>query len=194
VQVFDDPEDIRAQEGQNHVLYVAYKGQLCAKFYLQYHMVPVFERNVEYCAKNGVSTLIVTADPLISEALIDQISYVSDYDVRVVKKTVADVLEEKYISREATLITYGPRKTLRRMPFFFHAYVKRQKLSILISLTVAIAGGMLVPILMSTFDVQTALIPFLYQIMALLPAVGLGISVGQLDPNGDVQKEEKADE
>lgn len=183
VKVFDDPEDDRASEGKNHVLYVAYKAQLCAKFYLQYQMNELFERNVEYCAKNEVSTVIMTADPILNEALIDEISYISDYDVRVVKKSVADLEQGKQISSATTLITHGPRKTLRRMPFFFRAYVKRQRLAAIISLGLVILGGALVPTLMALFHAETALIPFLYQIVSLAPAVGIGISVGQLDPN-----------
>ena len=177
IEVFRDPGDERVKEQGGHVLYVAYQSRLAAKFYVHYQIDDQFEKTVEYCAKNGVSTVILTADPLLSETLLDQVSYVSDYDVRIVKKDIATVTAEKSIPRTASLITYGPRKTLRRMPFLFASYKKRQKIASALALVLSVCGAVLVPTLMNVWSVTTPLIAFLYQLGAAIPAVALGCSL-----------------
>ncbi len=183
VEVFRDSEDEHAEEEKNHVLYVAYRAQLCAKFYVHYEISASFESNVEYYAKHGVSSVILTADPLLNEALLDQVSYISEYDVRVVRKDVEAVVENKNIPRTSPLITYGPRKTLRRMPFFFKSYAKMQKLAVGLSIALAALSGVVMLTVMAALHVQTSLVAFLCQLCALLPTAAIGICVGQLNPN-----------
>lgn len=183
VEVFRDSEDEHAEEEKNHVLYVAYRAQLCAKFYVHYEISASFESNVEYYAKHGVSSVILTADPLLNETLLDQVSYISEYDVRVVRKDVEAVVENKNIPRTSPLITYGPRKTLRRMPFFFKSYAKMQKIAVGLSIALAALSGVVTLTVMAALHVQTSLVAFLCQLCALLPTVAIGICVGQLNPN-----------
>ncbi len=183
VEIFRDIEDERAEQDGNRVLYVAYRGILCTKFYVKYEISPSFEKNVEYYAKHGVSSVILTADPLMNDALLDSISYISDYDVRFVKRDLSSLQEERNIPREVELVSYGPRKTLRRMPFFFKKYVRLQRLATVLSMVglgVCVAA---VPLLLAAVPVRTALFAFLFQLLALTPAAIVGIVVRRMNPN-----------
>jgi hypothetical protein len=183
VEVFHDGEDEHAEEGKNHVLYVAYRAKLCVKFYVHYEISTTFESNVEYYAKHGVSSVILTADPLLNGKLLDQVSYISEYDIRIVKKTLEMLREDRNIPRTASLITFGPRKTLRRMPFFFASYAKWQKTAVILSIVTTACAGILIPVMMTIWRIQTPLIAFLCQAVALLPTVAIGLSIGRLNPN-----------
>ena len=183
VSVFRDVEDERAEQGRACVLYLAYMGTLSAKFHLNYRMSDAFESNVEYYAKHGVTSAILTADPLLNRAFLDRISYVSEYDVRIVKKTREALLTEDDGPREATLITYGPRKTLRRMPFFFGAYAKYQAIVIAVMMVMASLAAVYVPLLLCFMNGTVPWLSFVTQLVAGLPCVIFGFFVLRLNPN-----------
>lgn len=183
VSVFHDVEDERAEQGRTRVLYLAYMGTLSAKFHLMYEMSGAFESNVEYYAKHGVASAILTADPLLSRSFVDRISYISEYDVRVVKKNVEALSEQTEQDREATLITYGPRKTLRRMPFFFAAYKKYQRAMVACMVALVAVLSVAVPFLLWGIQATTPLAAFIAQFVTVLPCVTLGFLVRRLNPN-----------
>lgn len=183
VSVFRDVEDERAEQGRSGVLYLAYMGTLSAKFHLNYRMSDTFESNVEYYAKHGVTSVIMTADPLLNRAFLDRISYISEYDVRIVKKTREVLLGEEDKPLEATLITYGPRKTLRRMPFFFSAYAKYQAIVIALMIVMAALAAVYVPVLLCFTAGTIPWMPFVTQLIAALPCVIFGFLVLRLNPN-----------
>ena len=183
VSVFHDVEDERAEQGRTRVLYLAYMGTLSAKFHLMYEMSGAFESNVEYYAKHGVASAILTADPLLSRSFVDRISYISEYDVRVVKKDVEALSEQTEQDREATLITYGPRKTLRRMPFFFAAYKKYQRAMVACMVALVAVLSVAVPFLLWGLHASTPLAAFIAQFVTVLPCVTLGFLIRRLNPN-----------
>ena len=183
VSVFRDVEDERAEQGRSGVLYLAYMGTLSAKFHLNYHMSDAFETNIEYYAKHGVASAILTADPLLNRAFLDRISYVSEYDVRVVKKTREALMEEEEKTRDATLITFGPRKTLRRMPFFFSAYAKYQAIVIGVMIAMASLAAVYVPVLLCLMKSVVPWLSFTTQLLAALPCVIFGFLLLRLNPN-----------
>ena len=183
VSVFRDVEDERAEQGRSGVLYLAYMGTLSAKFHLNYHMSDAFETNIEYYAKHGVASAILTADPLLNRAFLDRISYVSEYDVRIVKKTREALMAEEDKTRDATLITYGPRKTLRRMPFFFSAYAKYQAIVIAVMIVMASLAAVYVPVLLCLMKSVVPWLSFTTQLLAALPCVAFGLLILRLNPN-----------
>ena len=182
VSVFRDVEDERTDQGRSRVLYLAYMGTLSAKFHLNYRMSDVFESNVEYYAKHGVASAIMTADPLLNRAFLDRISYISEYDVRIVKKTCEALVEEDKPC-EATLITYGPRKTLRRMPFFFSAYAKYQAAVIAIMMVMTALAAVYVPVLLCVTEGTVPWLSFVTQLLSALPCVIFGFLILRLNPN-----------
>ncbi len=183
IEIFRDIEDERAEQDGNRVLYVAYLGTLCTKFYVRYEISAAFEKNVEYYAKNGVSSVIITADPLMDAGLLDAISYISEYDVRFVKQDLLSFETERSTPREVELISYGPRKTLRRMPFFFKKYVSLQKVASVLSMVGLGVSAVAIPLLLALVPMETALFAFLLQLIALVPTVVIGILVRRLNPN-----------
>lgn len=183
VSVFRDVEDERAEQGRARVLYLAYMGTLSAKFHLNYRMSDTFESNVEYYAKHGVTSAILTADPLLDRAFLDRISYVSEYDVRIVKKTRDALLGEDDGPREATLITYGPRKTLRRMPFFFGIYARYQAIVIAVMMVMASLAAIYLPVLLCFMQGTVPWLPFITQLVAGVPCIVFGFFIQRLNPN-----------
>ena len=89
VRMYFDAEDEQIlANGKTCILYAAEEGQLSAKFYIRYRMKEEFEREVERLSANHIRVIVRTFDPNIRQALIDKISYVGRYDLRVVRKTV----------------------------------------------------------------------------------------------------------
>ena len=183
VSVFRDVEDDRAEQGRTRVLYLSYMGCLSAKFHVSYEMSDTFESNVEYYAKHGIASAILTADPLLDRAFLDRVSYISEYDVRVVKKTKDALCEEEPKPHEATLITYGPRKTLRRMPFFFGTYGKYQSIVVGIMMVFTALCGVAMPFLLHFLPGAVPWLPLVVQVAGLIPCVVFGLLIQRLNPN-----------
>ncbi len=183
IEIFRDIEDERAEQEGNRVLYVAYLGTLCAKFYVHYEISTAFEKIVEYCAKHGVSSVILTADPLVDGSLLDRISYISDYDVHFVKQDLSSLEDLHDEPREVELITYGPRKTLRKMPFLFKKYVLHQRVASVLSMVGVGVASLLVPYLLAVVPLKTALMAFLCQLLLLTPSVILALTIKRRKTN-----------
>ncbi len=183
IEVFTEAEDDHADEHKNRVLHVAYCQRHAAKFHVHYEVCHAFEANAEYHAKHGVSSVILTADPLISEELLETITYVSEYRVRVVCKDI-DSLTEKAPERQAvSLVSYGPKRSLRRMPFFFTAYCKMQKWSVHSSAVLSGALAIVLPVLLGLTGSAGVWMPFTVQVLCAIPCVTLACLVRLLNPN-----------
>ncbi len=189
VDIFRDIEDERAEQEGSRVLYVAYKGVLAVKFYVKYEISTAFEKNAEYYAKQGVSSVIMTADPLMDDMLLDKISYVSEYDVHIVKHDMESLTVEHEIPRAVELISYGPRKTLRRMPFFFKKYISLQRFASVASMVGVGVMTVLVPLLLAVVPLESVLMPTLCQLFALVPTVVMGLTLRRLNPNPQEETE-----
>lgn len=187
ISVYNDPDDQRAIEENNAILCVAYRTQMCAKFYIRYTVSTAFESNVEYYAKRGVSTVLLTADPMLTPAFFDAISYVSDSQLTLARRKVEETGEEQAQALEGGLISVGPRKTLRRMPFFFRIWRACRSGLHLISCAAVIINAVAIPLLMLTAKsdaaMVTPLVGALAQLIWLLPTVITALVVGRMNPN-----------
>ena len=76
------------------VLFVAYEGEVRARFYIEYVLSRSFEARAEKLRKLGVTTEIRTVDPSITPAYFSRISYLPDDAVKIKRMTVADVSRE----------------------------------------------------------------------------------------------------
>ena len=92
-------------------------------------------------------------------------------------------MEEEEKTREATLITFGPRKTLRRMPFFFSAYAKYQAIVIGVMIAMASLAAVYVPVLLCLMKSVVPWLSFTTQLLAALPCVIFGFLLLRLNPN-----------
>ncbi len=187
IAVYTDEEDKQAKDAGNAILCVAYRTQMCAKFYIHYEISPQFESNVEYYSKHGVSTLMYTADPMLTSRFLDKISYVSSCRLTLVKKDVEDYERENGEGETSGLISVGPRKTLRRMPFFFRTYVKCRRILHVMSCVAALVNGIAVPTMMialrgDTF-VLTPLAGAIFQMLWVVPTALVACIVARLNPN-----------
>lgn len=187
ISVYNDPDDQRAVEENNAILCVAYRTQMCAKFYIRYTISTAFEANVEYYAKHGISTVLMTADPMLTPQFLDAISYVSDSNLSLVRRNIAETGEELAQSAQGGLISVGPRKTLRRMPFFFRVWHACRSALHLISCVAVGLNAVLIPTLMliakSDATMVTPLIGALAQLIWLLPTAITALIVGRMNPN-----------
>ncbi len=183
IEVYHDIEDERAEAEGNRVLYVAYLGILVAKFYVKYDISTAFEKNVENYAKQGVSSVIMTADPLLNASVLDKISYVSDYDVKFEKYDLAALLDEHKKDGVAEVLTYGSRKTLRRMPLFFRKYMARQRVVSILSMIGVSLSAIAAPLLIAALQPNTVLWVFLCQLITAIPGIVIGLLVRRLHPN-----------
>ena len=101
----------------------------------------------------------------------------------MVKKNVEALSEQTEQDREATLITYGPRQTLRRMPFFFAAYKKYQRAMVACMVALVAVLSVAVPFLLWGTHASTPLAAFIAQFVTVLPCVTLGFLIRRLNPN-----------
>ena len=187
ISVYNEAEDERAKEQNNAILCVAYRTQMCAKFYIHYEISRAFEANVEYYHKHGVSTVLCTADPMLSPAFLDSISYVSSCGLRIEKKQLSTLAFDKRDERTSGLISCGPRKTLRRMPFFFRAYRRCRRFLHVMSGVAAVVNAVAVPLMMtlvlSDLFMKVPMAGALCQLFWLIPTVITALVVSRLNPN-----------
>ncbi len=187
ISVYNDPDDQKAIEDHNAILCVAYRTQMCAKFYIRYTISTAFEANVEYYAKHGISTVLYTADPMLTPQFVDAISYVSDSKLSVLRQGLHEVGEELSQPREGGLISVGPRKSLRRMPFFFRIYRACRATLHLTSCFAVLANAVGVPLLMlllkSDAAMVTPLIGALFQFFWLIPSAITSLILARMNPN-----------
>ncbi len=195
IPVYRDEDDVKAEEEKNAILCVAYRNQMCAKFYIRYCISTVFESNVEYYAAHGVRTILRTADPMLTMCHLDRISYVSGCNLEIVKCLPEDK-EKAGVVLESGLMSVGPRKTLRRMPFFFRAYHKCREFLAKMSVVATLVNAVLVPTVMlavpSDAFMKTPLAGALCQLFWLVPTAIICSIVTTLNPNREPQSDKEA--
>ena len=170
IHVYFDPDDEKILAGGKvNILYAAEEGKLIAKFYIRYKMNEDFEKHVEQLHKYGIRTIIRTYDPLLSDALIEKISYTAGFGVRVAKKTVEQQsdfaqaeLNSGIVSRSSTKnilkTLYACRRTVR--------FSRGAKIASLALSGLGMVGAILLPALGLISAVPTALLA-LYQLLSV---------------------------
>ena len=90
------------------IMYAAEDGEVYAKFYIRYSFSEEFTAALPSLRENGITPLVYTRDPNISNELLVALTAGSDC-MRVVK-LYSPVKEEKVYNRvKASMITYGDR-------------------------------------------------------------------------------------
>ena len=105
------------------VLFVAYDGEVRARFYIEYVLSRAFETRAEKLRKLGVSTEIRTFDPCLTPAYFSRISYLPDEAVKIKRMGVSDVDGEKIRRAESGLFALGSLATMLDALHAFRRYV-----------------------------------------------------------------------
>ncbi len=169
VTLYYDSEDTRQTDtGKISILYVAENGIVSARFYLQYIPNPEFEKLCRRLSEVGVSVLIHSFDPSITDRLLEKVSYISELSVRVVRKS-CDVEEERRPRLNSGIVTTGRQEHL--IDLFFDTIRLRRLLSH--DFRFVILGVTALSLFTLLFLGKTALISSallgLYQLFWLLP-------------------------
>ena len=106
------------------VLFVAYEGEVRARFYLEYVLSRAFEVRAEKLRKLGVSTEIRTFDPCLNAAYFSRISYLPDEAVRIRRMGLSDLDEEEVRRAESGLFALGSLATMLDALHAFRRYVR----------------------------------------------------------------------
>ena len=170
IHVYFDPEDEKILAGGKvNVLYAAEEGKLIAKFYIRYKMNEDFEKHAEQLHKYGVRTLIRTYDPLLSDALIEKISYTADFGVRVIKKTVEQQHDFAEAELNSGVVSRSSTRDVLKTLYACRRTVRFSRVFKVVSLAVS-GVGMVGAILLSAFGwlggLPTAVFA-LYQLLLL---------------------------
>ncbi|MBO4283969.1 MAG: hypothetical protein J5958_05015 [Clostridia bacterium] len=104
------------------VLFVAYDGEVRARFYIEYVLSRAFETRAEKLRKLGVSTEIRTFDPCLTPAYFSRISYLPDEAVKIKRMGVSDVDGEKIRRAESGLFALGSLATMLDALHAFRRY------------------------------------------------------------------------
>ena len=105
------------------VLFVAYDGEVRARFYVEYVLLRSFETRAEKLRKLGVTTEIRTFDPCLTPAYFSRISYLPDEAVKIRRMTVSDVDRETVRRAETGMFALGSLATTLDALHAFRRYV-----------------------------------------------------------------------
>lgn len=105
------------------VLFVAYDGDVRARFYVEYVLLRSFETRAEKLRKLGVTTEIRTFDPCITAAYFSRISYLPDEAVKIRRMAVADIDRETVRRAETGMFALGSLATTLDALHAFRRYV-----------------------------------------------------------------------
>ena len=106
------------------VLFVAYDGEVRARFYLEYVLSRAFETRAEKLRKLGVSTEIRTFDPCLTPAYFSHVSYLPDESVRIKRMALSDLDEEEVRRAESGLFALGSLSTMLDALLAFRRYAR----------------------------------------------------------------------
>ena len=104
------------------VLFVAYDGEVRARFYIEYVLSRAFEVRAEKLRKLGVTTEIRTFDPCLTPAYFSRISYLPDEAVKIRRMTPEDVDGEEVRRAESGLFALGSLSTMLDALHAFRRY------------------------------------------------------------------------
>ena len=104
------------------VLFVAYDGEVRARFYIEYVLSRSFEGRAEKLRKLGVTTEIRTFDPCITPAYFSRISYLHDEAVKIRRMTVSDLGCGEVRRAESGLFALGSLSTMLDALHAFRRY------------------------------------------------------------------------
>lgn len=94
------------------VLFVAYDGEVRARFYIEYVLSRAFEARAEKLRKLGVTTEIRTFDPCLTSAYFSRISYLPDRAVKIRRMGLPEVDGEEVRRAESGLFALGSLATM----------------------------------------------------------------------------------
>ena len=104
------------------VLFVAYDGDVRARFYVEYVLSRIFETRAEKLRKLGVTTEIRTFDPCLTPAYFARISYLPPDAVKIKRMGLADVDGEAVRRAESGLFALGSLSTMLDALHAFRRY------------------------------------------------------------------------
>lgn len=104
------------------VLFVAYDGDVRARFYIEYALSRTFEARAEKLRKLGVTTEIRTLDPCLTPAYFSRISYLPPDAVKIKRMGLADVDGEAVRRAESGLFALGSLSTMLDALHAFRRY------------------------------------------------------------------------
>ncbi|MBP5610085.1 MAG: cation-translocating P-type ATPase, partial [Clostridia bacterium] len=105
------------------ILFVAYDGEVRARFYIEYVLSRAFEARAEKLRKLGVLTEIRTFDPCLTPSYFSRISYLPDEAVKIKRMGVADVDVEAVRRAESGLFALGSLSMMLDALHAFRRYV-----------------------------------------------------------------------
>lgn len=105
------------------VLFVAYDGEVRARFYVEYVLLRSFETRAEKLRKLGVTTEIRTFDPCLTPAYFSRISYLPDEAVKIRRMTTADIDRGTVRRTETGMFALGSLATTLDALHAFRRYV-----------------------------------------------------------------------
>lgn len=106
------------------VLFVAYEGEVRARFYVEYALSRSFEARAENLRKLGVSTEIRTFDPCLTSAYFSRISYLPETAVSIKRMGLADLGQEQVRRAESGLFALGTLSTMLDALHAFRRYAR----------------------------------------------------------------------
>lgn len=116
IPVFD-AKDAKAESENQNVLYVAMEGKVCAKFYIRYHVSAAFEKNVRRLSRLGITALVRTYDPCLSDRTLLRISSLADQKIHVVNKTPSQRADFAASHAPGGIVTSGHSGKLLQLLF-----------------------------------------------------------------------------
>lgn len=172
VTLLYDSEDARQIDGGKvSIMYVAENGVISARFYLQYIPNPDFEKTAERLAKEGIAVIVRTFDPNVSDRLINKVSYIGSYPVRVVRKDVAVLDEDKKPRLPGGIVTTNGVGALVDLLFRCLRFVRVASLSPLFRILNTAFGTLLAIVLLAVgrIDVLGSGLIVLSQVFWFIP-------------------------
>ena len=168
-----DAKDAKAESEGQSVLYVAMEGKVCAKFYIRYHVSAAFEKNVRRLSRLGITALIRTYDPCISDRTLFRISSLADQKVHVVNKTVAQKADFAAPHVAGGIVTSGHSGKLLQLLFLCfgtHRTIGAGRVMKLLLASLGIVASILMASL-GFFDILPSALVALYHILWMFLSV-----------------------
>ncbi len=176
VPVSPDAADA-GMEKNERALYVAMGGRACAKFHIAYHLSPHFVENVKRLARLGITTLVRTYDPCLSDELLlaasasasDPTPKLEKGQIHAVNKTVGQRADFAAMHAPGGIVTSGHSGKLLQLLFL--CFGTRRAVTVgRVSKLVLTALGAVGAVAMTTlgwFDVIPSALVALYHILWL---------------------------
>ncbi|MBO7170932.1 MAG: hypothetical protein J6W28_07135, partial [Clostridia bacterium] len=164
-----DAKDAKAQSEGLSVLYVAMNGNVCAKFHIEYGIAPAFEKNVRRLSRLGITALIRTYDPCLSNELLEKIPSLASQKVRVVHKTPEQRADFAVAHAVGGIVTSGHSSKLLQLLFLCFGVQRTIRAGRIYKLSLAVLGavGAVALAFLNAFGFLPSAVVALYHILWL---------------------------